>query len=285
MPEFTEVRIEDGGAVITGIERRGAGTPIVLLHGVGGNALWFQPMMSALGASRVIVLDMPGHGGSTDARSWGMDSLAESVFALSRHLVKGPVIWGGHSWGGKLAAMIAAMHPEAAEALLLLDPTPPSGMPVPADWYVDLTFAGELGPWPSLEEARNSARNLPQYVNWNEDLARAFERGLVRGADGMVGARISRRTLIEICAAALADHSATIRKVSCPTLLVVADESLGFHEPLSFALLPHAARAVIKSNHWLMASNPAELNRAVESWLEKGEDCASEAGTSPARWH
>jgi pimeloyl-ACP methyl ester carboxylesterase len=285
MPEFKEVRIEDGRAVITGIERPGAGTPIVLLHGLGGNALWFQPMTSALGASRVIALDLPGHGGSTEAPSWDMISLAESVFALSRHLVKGPVIWGGHSWGGKLAAMIAAMHPETAEGLLLLDPTPPSGMPVPVEWYVDHTFAGELGPWASLEEARNSARNLPQYVNWNEDLARAFERGLVRGADGMLRARISRQTLIEICAAALEGHSATIRRVSCPTLFVVADESLGFHEPLSFALLPHAARVVIKSNHWLMASNPAELNRAVESWLAKGEYCAPEARTSPARWH
>ncbi|MGA9725741.1 MAG: alpha/beta hydrolase [Candidatus Binatus sp.] len=285
MPEFKEVRIVDGSAVITGIERRGAGTPIVLLHGVGGNALWFQPMMSALCASRVIALDMPGHGGSTDAPSWEMDSLAESVFALSRHLVNGPVIWGGHSWGGKLAAMIAAIHPETAAALLLLDPTPPSGMPVPVEWYVNHTFAGELGPWPSLEEARTSVRNLPQYVNWNGDLARAFERGLVRGVDGMLRARISRQTLIEICATALADHSATIRKVSCPTLFVVADESLGFHEPLSFALLPHAVRAVIRSNHWLMASNPAELNRAVESWLAKGDDCAHEAGTSPARWH
>lgn len=285
MSEFKEVRIEDGRAVITGIERHSAGTPIVLLHGVGGNALSFQPMMSALGASRVIALDMPGHGGSTEAPSWGMESLAEYVFALSRHLVKGPVIWGGHSWGGKLAAMIAAAHPETAEGLILLDPTPPSGMPVPAEWYVDHTFAGELGPWPSLEEARKSARGLPQYVNWNEDMARAFERGLIRGVDGMLRARISRQTLIEICAAALEDHSATIRKVSCPTLFVVADESLGFHEPLSFALLPHAARAVIRSNHWLMPSNPAELNRAVESWLATGADCAREARMSPARWH
>ena len=36
-----------------------------------------------------------------------MEPLAELIFALSRQLVNGPVIWGGHSWGGKLAAMIA----------------------------------------------------------------------------------------------------------------------------------------------------------------------------------
>jgi pimeloyl-ACP methyl ester carboxylesterase len=277
MPEFTEVRLKHGGIVISGIERRGAGTPIVLMHGVGGNALWFKPLMTALGARRVIALDMPGHGGSTDAPSWEMEPLAELMFALSRHLVKGRAIWGGHSWGGKLAAMIAAMHPEKADALLLLDPSPASGLPIPAETFADLTFGGELGPWLSLEEAKNSVLSLPQYANWNEDLARAFERGVARGADGMWRARISRQTLIAICAAVGKDHSGIIRKVSCPTLLVVADESLSWQEPINFAILPHAARAVIKSNHWLMAGNPAQLSRAVESWLAGGEECAREA--------
>jgi pimeloyl-ACP methyl ester carboxylesterase len=279
MTEFTEVRLEDSRTIITGIERRGTGTPIVLLHGVGGNALWFKPLMTAISGRRVVALDMPGHGGSTEAPSWEMEPLAELVFEVSRHLVKGRVIWGGHSWGGKLAAMIAALHPETADALLLLDPSPASGIPFPAKTFVDVTFGCELGPWLSLEEAKNSVRNLPQYTNWNEDLERAFERGVARGADGMRRARISRETLIAICAAAGKDHSDTIRRVSCSTLFVVADESFNWQERINFALLPHAARAVIRSNHWLMAGNPAELNRAVESWLAAGgEECAREAG-------
>lgn len=112
MLEFAEFRIEHGPIVMTGIERRGYGTPIVLLHGAGGNALCFKPMLSALGTRPVIALDMPGHGGSTDAPSWEMEPLAELVYSMSRRLVKERAIWGGHSWGGKLAAMIAAMHPE-----------------------------------------------------------------------------------------------------------------------------------------------------------------------------
>jgi pimeloyl-ACP methyl ester carboxylesterase len=267
MPEFTELRIEHGGIVITGIERHGDGAPIVLLHGLGGNALWFKPIMSALGRRHLIALDMPGHGGSTDAPSWEMEPLAESVYEVSRHLVEGRAIWGGHSWGGKLAAMIVATHPETTDALMLLDPSPATGIPIPAELFVDATFAGELGPWVSLEDATISVSNLPQYTNWNEDLARAFERGLVRGADGMPRARISRETLIAICTAASKDHSDMIRRVSCPTLLVVADESVGWQEAINFAVLPHATRSVIKSNHWLMAGNPAELNRVVASWL------------------
>ncbi len=270
MPEFTEFRIEHGSRVITGIERSGDGIPILLLHGVGGNALCFKPLMSALNGRRVIAFDMPGHGGNTDAPSWEMDSLAEFLFSVCRQLVKGPLVWGGHSWGGKLAAMIAATHPDAADALLLIDPSPASGIRIPAEMFVDFTFGGELGPWRSIEEAANAVRNLPQYANWNDDLRRAFERGVTRTADGVLRARISRDTLIAICTAAGEDHSDTVRRVSCPTLFVVADESLAWQEAINFALLPNAARSVIRSNHWLMASNPAELSRAVEGWLATG---------------
>jgi len=278
MPEFTELRIEHAGGVITGIERSGSGTPIVLLHGVGGNALCFKPLMAALAQRRVIALDMPGHGRSTGARDWEMEPLAEFVFSMSRHIVRGPAIWGGHSWGGKLAAMIAATHPEATDALLLLDPSPASGIPIPAEMFVDITFAGELGPWSSLEDATNSVRSLPQYANWNADLQRVFERGVTRAADGMMRARISRDTLIAICTAAGKDHSDTIRKVFCPTLFVVADESLAWQHAINFGLLPNASRSVIRSNHWLMTGNPAELNREVASWLAtSAEECTREA--------
>jgi esterase len=279
MPEFTELRIQHGCGVITGIERSGDGLPILLLHGVGGNALCFKPLMSALAGRRVIALDMPGHGASPDAPSWEMDQLAEFLFSITRQVVKGPTVWGGHSWGGKLAAMIAATHPEAAHALILLDPSPASGIPIPAQMFVDFTFAGELGPWLSIEEAVNSARSLPQYANWNDERQRAFERGVTRTADGMLRARISRDTLIAICTAAGEDHSDTVRRVSCPTLFVVADESLGWQEAINFALLPNTARSVIRSNHWLMASNPAELNRAVESWLATGAGESARAAT------
>jgi pimeloyl-ACP methyl ester carboxylesterase len=274
MPEFRELRIENGGGVISGVERSGSGTPIILLHGAGGNALWFKPLMTALAARRVIAFDMPGHGGSSPAPDWEMESLAELIFSMSRHAVKGPVIWGGHSWGGKLAAMIAAIHPEAAHAMLLLDPSPASGIPIPAEMFVDVTFAGELGPWPSIEAAINSVRNLPQYSNWNGDLRHAFERGLTRGADGMLRARISRDTLIAICAAAGKDHSNAVRRASCPTLIAVADESLAWQEATNFAALPNATRSVIRSNHWLMTGNPAELNWTIETWLASLEQCA-----------
>jgi len=257
---------------MTALEQRGSGPPIVLMHGAAGNALCFKPLIDALPARNVIALDMPGHGGSADASSWEMEDLAELVFkAVSPIATASRIIWGGHSWGGKLAAMIAATHPEATHSLLLIEPSSASGIAIPAEMLVDMMFGSELGPWNSLAEAKNSARQLPQYTNWNADLERAFERGVASGPDGKWRARISRETLIAICAAIGKDHSAIVRKVACPTLFVVADESLGWQEPSNFTLIPHANRMVIRSNHWLMSNNPAELHRAVSNWLNAAD--------------
>ncbi len=259
-------------APLTAFEQRGSGPPIVLMHGAGGNALWFKPLSDALPGRHVIALDMPGHGGSADTSSWEMEDLAELVFKAVNRRASGKIIWGGHSWGGKLAAMIAALHPESAHSLLLLDPSSASGMAIPAEMLVDMMFTSELGPWNSLDEAKDSARQLPQYTNWNANLERAFERGVASGPDGKWRARISRETLVAICAAIGRDHCAIVRKVACPTLFVVADESLGWQEQSNFALIPHAARVVIRSNHWLMSSNPAELHRAVSNWLSSADE-------------
>jgi pimeloyl-ACP methyl ester carboxylesterase len=267
MTELEPVCLESDGLRMTGFERRGSGTPIMLLHGVGGNALWFKPLIDALAGRHIIALDMPGHGGSAPALSWQVEELSELVFKAGRQKGLGKVVWGGHSWGAIVAATIAATHPESAHSLLLLDPSPAAGIPIPSETFVDITFGGELGPWNSLAEAKDSVRYLPQYTNWTENLERAFERGVDPDGAGKWCARISRETLIAICTAVGKDHSAVVRKVVCPTLFVVADQSLAWQEPINFALLPQAASVVIKSNHWLMSGNPEELHRAVGDWL------------------
>lgn len=276
MTDLGSIWLECGQVRLAALERRGSGMPIVLMHGAGGNALWFKPLAEALAGRHAIALDMPGHGRSSQASSWEIEDLAELVFKAVSLRLSSRVIWGGHSWGAEVAAMIAVLHPEAVPSLLLLDPPPASGIAIPAQAFVDITFGSELGPWNSLDSAKDSVRHLPQYANWDKDLECAFERGVARGADGNWRARVSREALIAICAAAGKDHSAAVRKVSCPTLLVAADQSLGWQEA-NFAILRHATRAVIRSSHWLMSSNPAELHRTVSNWLNAASGLQPEA--------
>ena len=59
--------IQQGEAAgIRYLERKGKGTPLVLLHGIGSNASSFSELMSALPDNlRVIAWHAPGYSGST----------------------------------------------------------------------------------------------------------------------------------------------------------------------------------------------------------------------------
>jgi pimeloyl-ACP methyl ester carboxylesterase len=102
-------------------EERGAGAPLLLIHGgLMSSAMW-EPLLPALvPAFRVITPDSRGHGRSAnpDGRlSYAQiaDDVAAFISALG--LVR-PVV-GGYSDGGQVALELAVRHPGAAGALIV----------------------------------------------------------------------------------------------------------------------------------------------------------------------
>jgi pimeloyl-ACP methyl ester carboxylesterase len=275
MSELATIALSTHGLYLAALEQPGRGIPLVLLYGVAGNALSFKPLIDSLEGRHVIAIDMPFHGDSGRCGSLELTELAQMIFdAVTAHIGE-RAIWGGHSWGGKVAAIIAAQNPKAVDSLILLDPSPACEMPMPAELAVDATFGAEHGAWDNLEAACDAVRYLPQYANWDADRERAFTRGLVRCADGKWRPAASRDATIAICAALGQDHSALIRRIDCPTLLVVADQSLGWQETTNIAVLPRAACVVLTSNHWLMADSPADLSSTINMWLEPESEGAT----------
>jgi pyruvate dehydrogenase E2 component (dihydrolipoamide acetyltransferase) len=101
--------------------RRGA--PVVLLHGLFGDADTFADLARRIGlrGRGVIALDLPGHGRSGSVVS-DPDAVVDAVEEAVRALVPGPVRLVGHSWGGAVATRVAARMGRAVERLVLLSP-------------------------------------------------------------------------------------------------------------------------------------------------------------------
>ena len=99
----------------------GAGPPIVLLHGLGGLASNWRLVAPALAAQRrVIVPDLPGHGGSPGlAEAPSLDPFAEAVLAVAEAEDAVPAPWVGHSLGGLVGLRAAVRRPEAVSGLVL----------------------------------------------------------------------------------------------------------------------------------------------------------------------
>ncbi len=100
---------------------RDADPTVVLVHGNGGHAHWWTPLVPALVPGwRVVVPDLRGHGESDwpAAPSYRLDDLLGDLEAIRRALAPGPVAIAGHSMGGRVALAYAARQPVRGLALL-----------------------------------------------------------------------------------------------------------------------------------------------------------------------
>ena len=121
-PETVEV----GGRKVQYLKLgEGEGTPLLLLHGFGGDInLWVFNQETLAGGEPgrpVYSIDLPGHGGSTkDVGDGDLASFVEVVagFMDEVGVEKAHVI--GHSMGGAIAGSLAISHPEKVESLALI---------------------------------------------------------------------------------------------------------------------------------------------------------------------
>jgi pyruvate dehydrogenase E2 component (dihydrolipoamide acetyltransferase) len=102
----------------------GAATPIIFLHGFGGdynNWLFNQPPLSE--ERKTYALDLPGHGGSTKEVGQGdVGSMTDAVCAFMRAVGIKKAHFVGHSLGGAISLDMALNHPEAVESATLVCP-------------------------------------------------------------------------------------------------------------------------------------------------------------------
>ena len=152
---FAEV---DG--ITTRYEKVGSGSPVIVLHGWGGAIESVRPIIQCLSRTHTAyALDFPGFGQSKQPPAdWGIFDYAEWVGTFmdiiqcpQAHLI-------GHSFGGRVAIVLAAQHSHRINRLILVDS---AGIRSPRTWRHHLRvnlFKGTRGlsrliPVPRWQEA------------------------------------------------------------------------------------------------------------------------------------
>jgi pimeloyl-ACP methyl ester carboxylesterase len=145
-------------ALVAGVERReaavgdhtwvwferGAGPPLVLVHGFSGSKENWLPMVAELPwRHRIIIPDLPGWGESTrlDDADYGIDAQAGRLAAFIESLDLRGVDLVGHSMGGAIVGLVAARHPERLATLTLMNT---AGVTFEPNEFARRILAGEL---------------------------------------------------------------------------------------------------------------------------------------------
>jgi pimeloyl-ACP methyl ester carboxylesterase len=117
--------LEERFADVKGVRMRyfvgGEGPPLVLVHGLGGAASnWTELVPLLARRHRLLVPDLPGHGGSSALPAVsGLEPFADRVALVAEREGMLPAPFVGHSLGGMVVLRLALRRPADVQAIVL----------------------------------------------------------------------------------------------------------------------------------------------------------------------
>ncbi|MFV3126596.1 alpha/beta fold hydrolase [Niveispirillum sp. KHB5.9] len=255
----------------------GSGTPLVMIHGLGGQMRHFSHGLLAhlTDRYRVILVDRPGSGHSTRAHDADASpgAQAAAIAGLIRALGLDRPLVVGHSLGGAVALALALDHPDCAGALALIAPLTRAQDSVPP------TFKGLIIPSSTMRWLISWTLATPMSI-----LHRDRVLGAVFGPDPVPadfalagGALLGLRPVafrsasadLMAAGAAMADLEARYGGLRLPISILYGrdDRVLDWrhHGETAQALLPGATLTLTDGGHMLPLTAPA----ATAAWLDQ----------------
>lgn len=257
-------------------ETVGEGEPLLLLHGGLVSRAEWQPQVGyfAQRGYRVVTCDLRGHGESgTSPDPYSISLFAGDIVGLLDAIGLDVAACCGHSLGGMVAQELAIRYPERVRALVLAD----TSFGTASTWAeaVQTLFAKGLFRLMSVQQiAQLSARDLGRH---NPAVGPYVEGEMQRYAR-------DKRNYLNVWRAVFGfDSRARLRRVACPTLILVGEHNRRTHAQARemTGLIPRAELQVIPgAGHMLNWDNPEAFNATVETFLRRALATARRASPS-----
>jgi pimeloyl-ACP methyl ester carboxylesterase len=277
--------IEVPGHGLVHVLDKGAGPPLVLIHGSGVAAGLFLPLLEQLQGIRALAPDRPGTGLS-DPVDFPLERYYESTSAWLDRLLDaldlGAVALLGHSAGGVLALRYALARPERVERLVLVGPPALPGTRCPLPYRLMRT-PGLGALLSSVPPTQKSVLRFAKFMGEDSSLAtrpELVDLFVAAGRDPLTQSALSAEVRVLVSRAALVSRFGwqrqsqvrpdELRRLSMPTLLI-----WGECEPLGSVavaqqvtdLIPDGRLAVLPGGHAPWLGEPARTAAAVANFV------------------
>jgi pimeloyl-ACP methyl ester carboxylesterase len=248
----------EAGSIRLYYEERGAGDPILCIHGSLSSAMmWAEAAEELAALGRVITYDRRGCTRSQRPEPYVTTTVSEhadDAAALLQALAATPAIVIGRSYGGEVATDLALRYPEHVRALILLEGATAHLLPTAREWLEDLTqrvLAVAAGaPDTAAEIVVRDALGDAAWDAFPDEVKRML---LDNGPAVLAELRGGE---LEVDADALA-------AIKQPTLLVAAADSLAPLRDTAYAMaaaLPTARTVLVPGGHMINPAEPAVLD-------------------------
>jgi pimeloyl-ACP methyl ester carboxylesterase len=251
----------------------GSGPPLVLVHGLGGMASNWRLVAPALAEDwRVLVPDLPGHGGSEPlAEAESVDPFARAVLAVVEAEDAAPAPWVGHSLGGLVGLRAAVLHPEAVTGLVLAAGAGISSATRIGEATVTVLGAVQpghiIGRQAHLVSRSRLGRTLAfgwwgvaDPAGFDPEMAEAFLLGPPQHTDTVSAGR----------ALVASDPRSDLDRVRCPCLCLwgASDNWVPLQDGMEYARRLRAPlRTISDCGHLLIGERPAAVISAVREFV------------------
>uniref|UniRef100_A0A2H8TQU1 Serine hydrolase-like protein n=1 Tax=Melanaphis sacchari TaxID=742174 RepID=A0A2H8TQU1_9HEMI len=270
------------------------GERVMCLHGYWDNCASFDGLIPALDGGRTyLCFDWPNHGGSSGTPPgvrWTMENYALTIRRVADHVEwsSSPFACIGHSMGGQVALLFAAVYPECVAWLALLDTAGPVAMyPEEVTWSMrraadellrlENKMAADPAPPPSYvrpEAALARVRRRASGSLLDKGPARSLMARYLRPGPGAGEFRLANDVRLSVPYSqwfSAAQHWDVVNNVRCPALLIRASDSDAYFDDVYGVFVdmyrrnPNFRTVSVDGNHDVHMNNP----RAVATLIDR----------------
>lgn len=266
------------------------------LHGYQDNCASFDNLISVLGGDHTcLCFDWPNHGGSSGTplgARWTIENYALTIRRVADHVQwLSPFVCLGHSMGGQVAKLFAALYPERVTRLVLLDSGGPVAMyPEEIMWSARRANDKLLRFENRMMESTGGDNRPPPVYSYPEALDR-IRRRAYGSLDDEPARTLMTRYLRpgpagKFCLAndvrlgvpynqwfSAAQRWDVVKNIRCPTLLIKASNSDSYYNDVYgvFVYLyrrnPNFRTVMVDGNHDVHMNNPSAVAMLVNKFL------------------